>query len=96
MAEDGGAVVGFAAMSVMHLLERDRPLCRLTALMTSNVFRGKGVGRQLVERVEREARKLDCDRLEVTSAAQRDEANAFYGQLGFKEQPRRFVKSLTE
>jgi ribosomal protein S18 acetylase RimI-like enzyme len=95
VAEDGGTVVGLAAMSTLLLLERDRPLCRLTSLIVAPGARGHGVGHSLLERVESEASELGCDRLEVTSRADREDAQAFYVNLGFEETPRRFVKDLT-
>lgn len=94
VAEEGGAVVGFAAMSVLPLLERDRQLCRLTALIVAREARGRGLGRLLVSRVEEEAAQLGCDRLEVTSSVRRDDAHVFYGRLGFEERRRRFVKPV--
>ena len=94
VAEDGGTVVGFAAMAVLRLLERDRPLCRLTSVMVAPGARGRGVGSALVERVESQASELGCDRVEVTSAIGREDARAFYTRLGFEETPRRFVKDL--
>jgi GNAT superfamily N-acetyltransferase len=95
VAEDGGTVVGFAAMAILRLLERDRPLCRLTSLIVAPGARGHGVGSSLLGRVEAEASELGCDRLEVTSAIDREDASAFYAHQGFEEIPRRFVKDLT-
>jgi GNAT superfamily N-acetyltransferase len=95
VAEMDGAVVGFAAVQVVPLLERERPLCRLTALVVDEEARRPGVGRALLERVEDEARRLGCERLEVTSSVQREDARAFYERLGFEERPRRFLKTVS-
>jgi GNAT superfamily N-acetyltransferase len=95
VAEMDGAVVGFAALQVVPLLERERPLCRLTALVVDEEARRSGLGRALLERVEDEARRLGCERLEVTSSARREDTRAFYGRLGFEEPPRRFLKTVS-
>jgi GNAT superfamily N-acetyltransferase len=96
VAEMDGAVVGFAALQVVPLLERERPLCRLTALVVDEEARRPGVGRALLERVEDEARRLGCERLEVTSeSARREDTRAFYERLGFEERPRRFLKTVS-
>ena len=65
VAEDGGTIVGFAAMAIVPLLERDRPLCRLTSLNVAPGLRGRGIGGSLLEAVESEASELGCDRLEA-------------------------------
>jgi len=72
----------------------DRALCRLTALVVGEAARRRGLGRALVERVKAEARRLGCDRLEVTSSVHGEDAHAFYARLGFEERPRRFVTAL--
>src|SRR5215216_623691 len=56
VAEEDGSVVGFAAFHIVFLLERDRALCRLTALVVGEAARRRGLGRALVERVKAEAR----------------------------------------
>ena len=93
VAELDGAVVGFASLHVLHLIERP-PLGRLSAIVVSATSRRGGVGRALVDRVEREARAAGCDRLEVTSGEWRFDAHAFYGDLGFEETSKRFIKGL--
>ena len=94
MAEDGGTIVGFAAIAIVRLLERDRPLCKLTSLMVAPGAQGRGVGSSLLEAVETEASELGCDRVEVASGSEREEAHAFYARRGFEETPHRFVKDL--
>jgi N-acetylglutamate synthase-like GNAT family acetyltransferase len=94
VAEAEGRLCGVAALHWQHLLERDDPVCRLTALMVAPEARGRGVGRALVGRVERDARGHGCAQLEVTTAEERAAAHEFYERLGFQERPRRFVLEL--
>jgi predicted N-acetyltransferase YhbS len=95
VAEDGGTIVGFAAMAIVPLLERDRPLCRLTSLNVAPGLRGRGIGGSLLEAVESEASELGCDRVELASGVGREDAHAFFARGGFEERPGRFVKDLT-
>jgi len=93
VAERDGEVRGLASLQVLHLIERP-PLGRLTTIVVSEPARRAGAGRALLERVEREARTMGCDRLEVTSGEWRDDAHAFYRELGFEETSKRFIKGL--
>jgi N-acetylglutamate synthase-like GNAT family acetyltransferase len=93
VAERNGSLVGLASLHVLHLIERP-PLGRLSAIVVTGSERRGGVGRALVERVEEEARAAGCDRLEVTSGEWREDAHAFYRNLGFEETSMRFIKGL--
>jgi N-acetylglutamate synthase-like GNAT family acetyltransferase len=93
VAEREGEIVGLASLHVLHLIERP-PLGRLSAIVVAESARRGGVGLALMERVEREARAVGCDRLEVTSGEWRRDAHAFYRELGFEETSKRFIKRL--
>ncbi|GAA3892671.1 hypothetical protein GCM10022243_67070 [Saccharothrix violaceirubra] len=96
-AEFDGLVSGLAALHVMPLLERDGCLGRLAALVVDDSCRGQGVGRRLVAEVEREARRLDCRHVEITSSRTRAAAHRFYRDLGYpdvRDTSARFLKEL--
>jgi GNAT superfamily N-acetyltransferase len=98
-AETDGLVVGVAAFHAMPLLERDGRRGRLVALVVDDSCRGQGVGRALVTEVEREARRLGCRELEVTSNRAREAAHGFYRGLGYDDvctKSARFLKSLDQ
>ena len=56
VSEAGNELCGVAAVHSTHMLERDDPICRVTALVVAPEARGRGVGTALVARLEREAR----------------------------------------
>jgi N-acetylglutamate synthase-like GNAT family acetyltransferase len=93
VAEREGSVVGFASVHILHLIERPA-LGRLSAISVTRSERCRGVGRALVKCVEEEARASGCDRLELTSGEWREDAHAFYRDLGFEETSKRFIKAL--
>jgi N-acetylglutamate synthase-like GNAT family acetyltransferase len=93
VAERDGDLVGLASVHVLRLIERPA-LGRLSAIVVAEPARRGGVGQALIDRVEREARAMDCDRLEVTSGDWRAGAHAFYRELGFEETSKRFIKRL--
>ena len=78
----------------MHVLQRDGPAARLTALVVREDARGRGVARALVAAVEAAAREAGCVELHVTTANHRADAHAAYRALGFEDTGRRFAKRL--
>jgi len=94
VADDGGAVVGLAAVQVMHVLEHDTPVARLTALVVREDARRRGVARALLDAVEAHARAAGCEHLHVTSAERRADAHEAYRAMGFADTGRRFGKAL--
>ncbi len=83
VADHDDRVVGIAVLHWFELLERPGSFARLLALVVTDDHRGRGVGRQLVEACENTARKNGSLGIEVTSAPNRDDADAFYRELGF-------------
>lgn len=94
VAEAGSELCGVAAIHSTHMLERDEPICRVTALVVAPEARGRGVGSALIARLEREARGRGAVQLEVTTAEQRGDAHEFYERLGFEQRPRRYILEL--
>ena len=91
---DDGEPLGLAALQILHVLQRDAPAARLTALVVRDDARGRGVARALVEAVEAAAREAGCDHLHVTTANHRADAHAAYRALGFEDTGVRFAKRL--
>lgn len=81
------AVVGVAAYDSWFAFVEGIWVCRLSALCVAVSSRREGVGRALVNEVERRARLGGCAHLEVSSGrrAERAGAHAFYPALGFEE-----------
>jgi GNAT superfamily N-acetyltransferase len=96
VAELDGAVVGLAHLQVSPAIERDRPAAKLGALIVDESQRGRGVGRALVRAIEDEARLRGCELLFLTTAERRDDAHAFYQQVGLEHTGRRYSRTLSE
>lgn len=94
VAEVDGVVKALISLYHIRTLHRPGNICRITALVVDETARGTGVGRALVDETERHSRAAHCIRVEVTSAAPRVEAHAFYEKLGYTEYPKRFIKDL--
>jgi GNAT superfamily N-acetyltransferase len=92
VAELDGRVVGLATAHSRAVLHVERPVAQLTALVVPPELRGRGVGRALVDVVQRWARDRGADRLVVTTALHRADAPLFYERLGFEHTGRRYVR----
>lgn len=82
VAVGAGEVVGWTHVGSISSLV-DEPAARLLALVVTETWRGRGVGRALVARAEAWAVEQGRARLVVTSNAARVGAHEFYPRLGF-------------
>lgn len=60
-----------------------RPLINIHDLVVPLVYRGQGIGRLLLEAVERKARALDCCRLTLEVTEGNEVARHLYERVGF-------------
>lgn len=94
LAEIDGHACGLAGMDMRYSLVRGTAQARITALVVAPECERQGVGRRLLREVEAIARKAGAARVEVTSAASRGDAHAFYQGCGYSEGSRHFMKLL--
>lgn len=87
-------VIGCVSMNMMHVLHRPTPVGRISMLIVASEWRGKGIGRALVEASLEVLREAGCGLCEVTSSLTLVEAHAFYERLGFEQTSVRFARSL--
>jgi GNAT superfamily N-acetyltransferase len=93
VAECSGDVVGIAGACVDHGVEMDT-YGRITALAVDEKWRGRGVGKRLVQHVERWCRERGADRVSLTSGNHRPDSHKFYKALAYEATGIRFVKKL--
>ena len=94
VAEVDATVAGLAAVHITPVLHRPTCVGRITALVVSELRRGQGVGRALVEAAERLVADRGCALIEITSNRQLADAHAFYEHLGYEVTSLRFKKIL--
>jgi GNAT superfamily N-acetyltransferase len=95
IAQSRGKAVGLLAFHLTPLLHAPGNLGRIAALVVDEEFRGKGIGRLLVETAEKWGWDRDCTRIELTSGEQRSRAHQFYQDLGYAIESKRFIKRKT-
>ena len=91
---DDGEAVGVATVALVPVAHDPAPWSRITALVVHPASRRHGVGRALVAAAEDVARRAGASRLEVTSAARREDAHRFYLACGFAPGSAHFLKRL--
>ena len=94
LADAAGHPVGLVGARLGHALEFDEPYGRLTGLVVDESWRGRGLGRQLMEEIESRLREMGATVLILTSGSHRKEAHAFYARVGYSETGLRFAKQL--
>jgi GNAT superfamily N-acetyltransferase len=94
VADRDGDLCGLLGLDLMYYLPLGARTCRITALVVATAHRGEGVGKELLQAAETWARQSGAARVEVTSAAHRNEAHAFYRACGYEDGSVRFVKRL--
>ena len=83
VAEDGGALVGAAAMVIRPRLNWGSPEAWLSDLCVRADARGRGIGRALVAACVDRARAAGCHLLRLDAGHRRAEAHRLYESLGF-------------
>lgn len=84
VAEDGGTVVGWLHVCVMHFFESP-PFTEVGGLVVDEAWRGRGVGGLLVQEAARWAAERGFQKLRVRSNTVRTDAHRFYEREGFRK-----------
>jgi GNAT superfamily N-acetyltransferase len=92
LAVADGQIVGLIASHLCQMLQYERPVMRVTALVVDRRARRRGVAKRLIEHAEQIACATGCEFIELTSAMGRAEAHAFYRHIGYEPNSLRFSK----
>lgn len=79
--EDGRAI-GFASVHVRMLMHHAAPVAELQELIVGEAYRGKGLGKQLLETAKRIAQINGSPQLEVCCNVKNVAGQAFYQRCG--------------
>lgn len=85
LASQGTEVVGISTCFRGFSTFAARPLINISDYYVLPEFRGRGVGRRLLEAIERRARELGCCRLTLEVQENNHRARAVYNSAGFAQ-----------
>ncbi len=85
VARQGDRVVGFVNFTTRRTVLHAAPSGLIDELIVSGNERGAGVGKQLVQAVIAECRRLGCCEVEVSTEKSNSRARRFYRARGFDE-----------
>ena len=94
VAESNGTVVGFGSLHIELQLHHVGLAGEIQELVVHETVRSKGIGAELVSRLEEEAEKRGCVSIEVTTRKRWIDAQRFYKGVGFRQTHVNFTKEL--
>ena len=95
VAESDVHVAGLVGARLGRALEFDGLFARLTGLVVDEPWRGRGLGRRLMEEIEARTSSMGATILILTSGSHRTEAHEFYAKMGYDQTGIKFAKRLT-
>jgi PhnO protein len=84
-------IIGFITCKSQWLLHHEGQVCEIQEMIVTKDFQGKGIGKELVEKVKKVVLAWGVKSLEVSSNKRRKEAHQFYQKIGFKNSHEKFT-----
>ncbi len=85
LAEVDGETAGFMSLHIQSLLYHCGEAAEIQEMIVKEKFRGRGIGRMLIEEAKEIAGKNRCVSLIVASHITRKDAHRFYKRMGFRK-----------
>lgn len=84
VAREDGRVIGFASIHIRMLMHHAAPVAELQELIVSESYRGRGLGKQLLETAKQLTRRNGSPQLEVCCNVRNIAGQAFYQHCGME------------
>ena len=93
-AADNENLVGYCSLTIKNNLWVSANLGNVDELVVDSEYRKQGIGKLLMNEIEKIARNCNCKRLELDSAFHRTIAHNFYEGIGFEKRAYLFTKEI--
>lgn len=87
-------ILGFISFVVHHYLHHDRDMGEIVELIVLPECRGKCIGQQLLQAIEKKAIDLHLEQIELSTSTYRKQAHHFYEQNGYEMLHYNYTKNL--
>ena len=94
VAKYEGEVLGFFTMTIRYDLEMQGKDCYAEGLVIREDYRGRGIGKKMLQEAVRRAKKKGCIHFNLISAHFRKRAHKFYKTQGFRSPALYFAKKI--
>jgi GNAT superfamily N-acetyltransferase len=94
LALEDGEAIGLVLFFVRPTLTTGMNRATITEMVVTEEARGKGVGRELIEEAKRQALKMGCSILAVSTELDNAGATGFYRKMGFTQERTYFEARL--
>ncbi|NLG83712.1 MAG: GNAT family N-acetyltransferase [Firmicutes bacterium] len=91
---DGEVVGSFALLIMDNLAHHGAPSGIVEDLVVEAAYRGRGIGRQMMEYAFARCKEAGCYKMALSSNLKREAAHGFYERLGFKKHGYSFIVEL--
>ena len=87
-------ILGLISFVVHHYLHHDRDMGEIVELVVLPECRGKRIGQQLLQEIEKKAIDLHLEQIELSTSTYRKQAHHFYEQNGYEMLHYNYTKNL--
>ena len=91
VAREGACAVGFISVHSRWLMHHAAPVCEVQELIVSAEYRGKGIGRALLNAAKRIAETIGSPQLEVCCNVRNCSGQRFYESCGMKWSHKKYI-----
>jgi GNAT superfamily N-acetyltransferase len=87
-------LIGFATLSIRNVVRYSKPIAELDELFVLEKYRKHGIGKKLIETIEKKTKDLNCKGIFIQSGKDLKTAHLFYEKLGYTKRGYYFTKDL--
>jgi ribosomal protein S18 acetylase RimI-like enzyme len=89
-------IVGFCSLTLKNNFWKAGRIGNVDELVVDENYRGQGIGKKLMSKIEEIATGNQCSQIELDSSFHRKEAHRFYERIGYKSRAYLFTKPLAK